>query len=121
MPLALWPTSLPASPLLAGYSEQPRVGKVSFPTEVGPPIERPQHTVRLDTAQVTMDLTDEQLDLFKDFFWTEIGQGTAQFLIPHPRTQEQVVAKIIGQDGYDAKPSGAPGYWMVSFELMLWM
>lgn len=112
---AIWPSSLPEYVLFDGYGEQPRMANAAFESDVGPPIERPRGTVALTDISMTMVMSDEQLETFEDFVFTDLAQATADFMVTHPRRRVQVRVRIKGRPPYQIAEY-SPGFWRVSFQ-----
>lgn len=115
---ASWPSTLPDAPLFDGYSEQPRMARATFESDVGPPIQRPRGTIRLNEIGCAMVMTSEQLGTFEDFVFADLGQATLPFLIDHPRLEDEVKVRLIGEPPYSTDLL-APGYWRVSFTMLV--
>lgn len=112
---ALWPATLPQHALRDGYEEAPRNNVVAFEPDDGPPIERPKRSVAMTDLATTMRMTATQYDLFIDFVRRDLSEGTASFLMPHPRRRDQALVRMTGQPRWQAKPRG--DHWIVSFAL----
>lgn len=119
--LPIYPASLPQDPLFSGYGETPMIPKVSFPSEVGAPIERPRGTVRMQKISCSLDMDEQQLRTWEDFVWYDLQKATKFFHITHPRLQRQVKMKLSGEDLYNVKPMGMPGYWEVSVQFLVYL
>ena len=92
--------------------------KASFQPAVGPPIDRPRGTMRLSKMTVAAIMTDDQVSLFEDFVFTELGQATQPFNVTHPRTGEMIKVRMLGDQPYQIAQH-APGWWRVTFEMMV--
>jgi hypothetical protein len=114
---AIWPTSLPQCPTYEGNGESLRRPRVSFESEVGPPISRKRSTVKMSRMPINMVMTQEQVLTFEDFYDNVIGSGANSFMFPHPRLQTQVQAWIASEDVQIVKI--APMHYQVTFELLL--
>lgn len=105
-----WPATLPDFILVDGYSERPVMSRASFQSDVGPPIERPRGSYRMRECQCQTFMTAQQLALFEDWVFDDLGQGALPFLGSHPRTGEQVTLKLqADQSGqvYNLSPRGS--------------
>lgn len=116
--MKLWPASLPQHANRSGYSETPRMAKASFATDSGMPIERPKGTLRLYLISCAMRMSGQQLETFTLFVERDLARGTLEFLMPHPRTREQVTAKLSGDSAWRASATGGD-HWQVSLELLI--
>lgn len=114
----LWPASLPDYVLPENYDERPRWSKASFPSDVGPNIERPRGTLRMSEVVCSTVMSGEQVETFESFVFGDIAQATLPFLIMHPRRRRQVTAKIVGDPPYRLAELG-PDNWGVSFNLLV--
>jgi hypothetical protein len=112
-----WPSSLPTSPLVGSYSGKPVMPKASFESDAGPPIARPKSTLKMVEHTLALMLTDEELSTLEDFvFWT-LSHASANFHFLHPRTNEQILVRLVGDQPYEVSWM-APGYWRVSFTML---
>lgn len=116
--MKLWPASLPQYALRAGYNEQPRLPRASFTPASGMPITRPLGTVWHTDIACSFRMTATQLDLFTDFVIRDLSRGSAAFLMPHPRTREQVEVRLGGSGAWQSAPSTG-NCWIISVELMV--
>lgn len=114
----IWPTSLPDYVLPDNYGEQPRWSKASFPSDVGPSIDRPRGTLRMSEVSCSTVMSLAQVETFETFVFEDIAQATLPFLITHPRRDIQVTAKIVGDPPYRLAEIG-PDNWSVSFQLLV--
>lgn len=115
---ALWPNSLPQSPLVDGYSEIIKRPKVSFSPDVGPPIQRRKGTVKLSSISINMVMTSAQVEQFEAFHDDTLSGGALPFLFSHPRTENQITAWIPGDEPFQVN-SISPSHWTVSFVLLV--
>lgn len=114
--MKFWPDSLPKTVLFDGYGETPLMPRVSFPPDVGFSIDRPRGTFRSSSIKCTAMMSGDQVEMFRNFVFDDLGQGTMLFMIEHPRRQRQVIAKMIGDPLYSIDPFG-PEDWLVSFTI----
>lgn len=113
----LWPAALPQFVLRDGYQEAPRNNIVAFEPDDGPPIERPKRSVPMTDLSIRMRMTSVQYDLFLDFARNDLAEGTASFLMAHPRRRTQVLVRLAGQPRWQAAPRG--DHWLLSFDLVV--
>ncbi|MCI5078737.1 hypothetical protein [Oricola sp.] len=96
MAIATWPASLPV-PLLDLYSESPVFAKRSFKPEVGPEIESRRGTVKISRDNWVLHCTAEQVEVFEEFVEIDLQSAVEPFLITHPRRDEQVRVRLVGE------------------------
>ncbi len=90
----IWPATLPQMPQ-KGFSETSGVSLIRTPVELGPAKQR-YRARRPDTLSVSYLLTDTQVTALETFVKDTI-KGTARFYYTHPRTTNQVEARIVPQ------------------------
>lgn len=99
MALARWPTSLPQTYLLAGYSETEANSVISSEMEYGPQKRRRRTTAAVRTAEGTMLMTPEQFVAFRAFLNDNIGGGALPFEFPdHMNAGQYWLTRINVQD-----------------------
>ena len=112
-----WPTSLPQTPLLDGYSETLSIATLRTPMDNGPAKSRRRS--KLPTPiQCGFTMTAAQVETLRDFVENTLF-GVRRFNFTHPRLRTAVEVKIVpGSDGkhYDLSPLGA-GIWHVSIAM----
>jgi hypothetical protein len=108
-----WPVSLPQTPLIAGYSEQPPDIIVETKMDAGPPKARRRFSAGIRPIKVKMLMTTAQVETLDVFYITTLAGGALTFDYTHPRTEASETYRIgkllythISNDFYD-----------VSFEL----
>ena len=107
---ARWPGTLPDFILVDGYGERPLMPRASFPTDVGPPIERPRGTYRMRECACQTILNAKQIETFEEWVIRDLGQGVVPFIGNHPRTGKQVTMKFRADENgqvYSLAPRGS--------------
>ena len=113
----LWPSALPLWPGVNGFSGAKQPGKVAFQPESGPPIMRAAQTARVDVYEVTFaPLTKAQMETFRTFYDTTLGQGAIKFGMAHPLRQVVRDAQIAGEPTETALGGG---FWALAFRLLM--
>lgn len=109
-----WPAEMPTV-RPGGYQEQPQSQILRSDMETGPPKTRRRFTagIRPVTAQYVVD--DAQLQTFEVFFENEIAAGALSFAWTHPRTENQVSAKIVPP--YQVEPVNGGLWWLLSLTI----
>ncbi|MFZ1682104.1 MAG: hypothetical protein WAT70_13880 [Rhizobiaceae bacterium] len=115
--MRIWPAALPQFVLRQGYEERPRRGSRLFEPDDGAPVERPSGTVRLSAIAASLRMSGKELSLFERFVAREIGGGTLDFLMPHPRTRVQTTMRLAGDPPYQVRATGGD-HWIVSVTLV---
>jgi len=82
----VWPASLPQSPLIQGFEEQPPKTSITTQMDQGPAKKRRRATtnVRPIVAQFIMDKS--QVDTFDTFYNDTTAGGSLRFDFKNPRT-----------------------------------
>ncbi|OJU12758.1 MAG: hypothetical protein BGN85_08835 [Alphaproteobacteria bacterium 64-11] len=101
MSTPVWPDTLPRCIRPdAPFNEQPVAQRVSFPSDIGPPIERAKSSIRVRSIDVSWLMTPDQVRFLEDFVFDTLGQATSEFLFLHPRTLTMVRARFEGDPPY---------------------
>ena len=77
-----WPSQLPQQPVYTdGYRERfPENLHISNTTETGPPIDRPRSSAFFRPIFIPLVVkTDAELDIFEDFYFLTLRNGTQPF------------------------------------------
>ena len=82
---AIWPLTLPQSPLISGYSESMPSTLLRSETETGPAKVRRRGNAKPVTVQATYIMSTEQMELFDTFVYKTVGGGAVCFDWPRPR------------------------------------
>lgn len=112
----VWPVSLPQN-VRRDFSEDAGALIIRTPTDAGPAKMR-RRGARPSKLSVGFFMTAAQIATFETFVLTTL-KGTARFGFPHPRTGNQVEARIIPADDgslYSVKFS-TPTEWLVDMQL----
>ncbi len=115
--MTIWPAALPQFVLRQGYEERPQRAVRAFQPDDGAPVERPSGTVRLAGIAATFRMSGRELALFEGFVTRDLAGGVRDFLMPHPRTREQVKMKLVGDPPYQVRASGGD-HWLVAVTLL---
>ncbi|CAB5220423.1 hypothetical protein UFOVP233_72 [uncultured Caudovirales phage] len=83
----VWPATLPAFVLEAGYQEGLEDQTVETQMDAGPAKIRRRFTTSTRRFQVTVQMTPEQAAIFETFYLTTLSGGSLPFDWVHPRTQ----------------------------------
>jgi hypothetical protein len=91
MTAAVWPSTLPAAPELAGYGEG--MGKQVLRTEMdaGPAKLRRRFTAAPRPYTMPMTLSGAQLEALVDFWSDDCQGGALAFTMRHPRDAEETI------------------------------
>lgn len=91
--MAFWPTALPSSPLLDGFSCQPAgYGLVVTEMDAGPPKVRRRTSTQGLLMQASWVLSRDQLNEFQSFFEIDLAHGSLTFTAEHPLPPYPLVA-----------------------------
>lgn len=82
-----WPASLPTYVLENGYQEQLPKNVIETEMEGGPPKARRRYTTIFRKFQVSQILTQDQANVFENFYLSTCASGTVEFEWVHPRTR----------------------------------
>ena len=113
MSAIFWPSALPLLVDGGGDGEQPVLQNASFQSEVGLPIERPTTTLRMIDVTSVWDMNADQVAIFEDFVFDDLGKGSLDFFWRRPRTGEIVTARLTGDPKYSIAPISSI-WWRVS-------
>lgn len=114
--LYTWPVTLPQYPE-KGFSESGGVNILRTPMDSGPPKQR---YIGRSSEMITVSyfMSDAQVAIFEDFVENTL-RGVSRFYVMHPRKKTQVEARIVAQQAGQlySLQYGAPGYFLVNFQL----
>lgn len=82
--MATWPVTLPQSPLLAGYKEDPVDSRIRSSVDAGAQKVRNRYTANVINVTEQYWLTEAQYNTFIDFYEDTLGNGAESFSKPHP-------------------------------------
>lgn len=108
-----WPVSLPQTPLIEGYSEQPPNIIIETKMDAGPPKARRRFSTGIRPIKIRMLMTTAQVEILDVFFVTTLQGGALTFDYNHPRTGASEVYRI-GNLNYTHRSND---FYNVSFEL----
>jgi len=93
--MAVWPTTLPQSPLVNSYSRTQESQVVRTPMETGPAKQRRRYTKPLENMNVELIMDKDQLSTFVDFHDNTLGGGADKFEWKHPVTGDTQNFRIV--------------------------
>ncbi len=111
-----FPSSLPAIPLLAGYSEKNKSRVIRTSMDVGVDKTRPRYSKTITNFNYNLILTKDQVAILDDFIETDLSGGSLSFTFNHPRTGVSGSYRFLENPTYSAKGND---YYDVSIELEL--
>jgi len=85
MPTPIWPTSLPQSPLIEGYSNIPQDSVMRSPMD-GYTKQRNKYTAVMSDVTESYLMSQVQYAVFKDFFRSTLKNGSTDFIKNNPET-----------------------------------
>lgn len=103
--MATWPSTLPA-PLVDGYGIEPVDQTVATDMETGTKRVRRRSAVQIDHANVSYNLSDAQMAIFRAWFYSELAGGAGTFDV-------SLWAGKGGATAAEARFVGAPKWSMV--------
>lgn len=92
---AVWPATLPQSPLADSYSEAGERNVIRFEVDAGPAEMRRRHTRGLRQIGATYWLTSAQLATWRGFWADDLSHGAMWFEWPDPVIGEAILARVI--------------------------
>lgn len=110
-----WPSSLPLSPAMAGYTESLRINVIGTPGDNGPAKfrRRGASTTPISYEQV---LNGGQVEVLRDFVVNTL-MGVRRFNLTHPRTGAQVEARIVPAGEFYKLSAMGGDLWHVAMNL----
>lgn len=121
---AIWPLTLPQTPLISGYSETMPSTLLRSETETGPAKVRRRGNAKPVTVQASYILNTEQMELLDTFVYEIIGGGAVCFDWPRPRFKSgdggYVRARLIpASDGLYSRSvvDSTTDFWNVTLSL----
>ena len=95
MATAVWPATLPQTPLMTGWAWSPQDNRVSFKPAVGPSIERRRGTAVVYNYNARFPpLTDALLSTFETWYHGDLKSGTLHYLWLDPVSGTNLKWKI---------------------------
>jgi len=85
MPTPTWPTSLPQSPLIEGYSNTPQDSVLRSDMDAYTK-QRNRYTATIADVSEYYLMTQTQYSVFKDFFKNTLKNGSLDFIKSNPET-----------------------------------
>jgi hypothetical protein len=80
-----WPSELPPAPTPDSWTETPQPNTLGFQPDVGRRTTRRRATASGSNCQATFVMTDEQLEIFQEWWEFDLQDGTMPFLFAHPK------------------------------------
>lgn len=112
-----WPSTLPQSPQISGYSEQPQSQVLRSQMDAGPAKSRRRFTAAATDVPVQYLLSQAQVATFQDWFENDLAGGALPFDWPPGRTRAAVSAQIVGDPPYTLEPMGSGQWWRLAMQL----
>lgn len=103
MPTFEWPTSLPQSPLLEGFSDVPQDSVIRSEMD-GLTKQRNRYSAVINDVVESYLMSPAQFSTFRDFYFQTLGNGAEEFLKKDPITQLTAVYRM--SDVYDFEFNG---------------
>ena len=114
--MSQWPSNLPQSPLVDGFSRRKKKGKSEFESQGGTTKSVVFFTAVPEIMKFRLFLdNDQQRQDLQAFYDNTLLFGTKAFDIDDPNTGQQMTAKFVG-DPPNFSPIGAT-YWVAEFDL----
>ncbi|MGX5777014.1 hypothetical protein [Methylorubrum zatmanii] len=105
-----YPANLPFDGLREGYSIQ-NSGQalMKSPMQSGKIRLRPQFTLRIVPVQFQIYFSPQELGVWRDFLWRQLGDGAAEFTMPiWDASRQQYVTRLVqirdGAEGVSEQP-----------------
>jgi len=92
----IWDVGLPQYVNQTGYKEQRQLGKIESKMDSGPKQMRNLYTAVPVRFTFNLTLTDSQVTLLDEFYYSTCKNGTETFTWMHPRTYATVDMRFIG-------------------------
>ena len=115
---AVWPASLPQTPLAEGYNERAPDTVIRSPMEAGPPRLRRRFTAGVRNIECQLRLTPAQLDTLDAFFGSTVAGGALPFDWKHPRNGTAVTFRFVEPPGYTPVARGTLWQAMLRLEIL---
>lgn len=101
--MATWPTVLPQSPLIEGFSDTPQDSVLRSKMD-GYTKQRNRYTAALSDVEESYLLTPAQYDALVTFYTSILGNGALDFTKPNPETGTNSIYRFV--DVYSGKFDG---------------
>lgn len=100
-----WPTELPQTPLLEGFSEEIRNdATIVSDVEIGIPKKRPRYSAVPEIVNESYLLTKNQFNTFKNFFINDLAFGSEKFFKQDPLTETEKLYRFV--ENYSIETNG---------------
>lgn len=90
-----WPSSLPQSPLIDGFSDEPQNSVLRSDMD-GLTKQRNRYNAVIHDVRESYWLTPTQFNTFKSFYFDALGNGAEEFLKPDPIEEITAVYRFSG-------------------------
>jgi hypothetical protein len=114
--MAVWPPTLPQSPMIEGYTESAPEGLLRTQMETGPAKLRRRYTSAPRRFMLRVALTKAQVETLDSFFVNTCALGALDFDWTHPRTGSAVTYRWVSKPGY-RPDAGDPNTWYADLDL----
>ena len=114
MALAEWPSVLPTSPRIEGYSSKPRSSTISFDPDAGRPKKRNRALGMPDDITETYYLDDAGKNALDNFWRNTLSHGTLPFLKKDPESGLIKEYEFVSAPDKNKQGIG----WVVTLELI---
>jgi len=98
MAIAVWPVTLPQTPLLDGLSNTRETSVRTFKPDVGRPIRSSASTKSYEVFSITMRFDEAQYTIFWAFWETDLQHGLLPFTFKHPFTGVSKTVEFAGEE-----------------------
>lgn len=103
--MVTWPSTLPVSPLLDGFSETAEEIIIRSKMETGPDKVRARTTAGVRKFSMAFMMTKNETAIFDDFYLNDLNGGAAPFDFTHPRTGETLSMRMVKSPIYNPQNS----------------
>lgn len=117
--MAAWPSTLPAWPLVDGYSEGLEDRRIVFEPEYGPIKARPRTSVPVRTFVAPYMLTTAQAVTLETFYRVTTRASELRFDWVHPRTDAVLAARFTKPPEFVAVPRPETWRTVVTLDVLL--
>ena len=104
---AVFPSTIPQSPIYGGFTEQRQRNVTSFAPEVGSPKIRRRSTAVCVPCIAIFEFSDAQLAVFNTFYETTLLDGTLPFTWVHPRTADTFIWMFSVEEAPQTEATGS--------------
>lgn len=101
--MPLWPSTLPQSPLIEGFSETAPSTTTRTEMDQGPAKVRQKTTAGVRRLILSFLLSKTQTATLDAFFHTDTKGGSLSFTFPHPRTNESLSCRFTQAPRYQTQ------------------